>query len=288
MKDLKGFLLIDKESGVTSFDVVREIRKACGVKRVGHAGTLDPLATGLLLVAVGEATKLLEFLVGCDKAYEVVARFGAVSDTYDADGRIAKGDSLPQFSREDLEVAVQKHFSGSIMQIPPKFSALKVGGRKAYELARAGEEVELVARNVRIDEFAILDFDWPVVKFSVKCSTGTYIRSLVHDLGQVLGCGAYVVELRRTKVGSFDLGDAVVCDVAIKNVEQNLLSMEKVAKMFEFWDLTDGEMGALSDGRVLLGKKIEHQDFVMAFHDGRLVGVLENFREGVKFRKLIL
>ena len=284
---MKGFLFIDKEKGMTSFDLVRKVRKISGVKKVGHSGTLDPLATGLLIIAIGEGTKLLEFLIGMDKDYEVVAKFGFVSDTYDAEGAVTEVDSEKVVERSELERVVSQRFLGDIKQVPPIYSALKVDGKKAYELARKGEKVELKERDVRIDAFDILDFDWPIVKFKVSCGSGTYIRSLIHDLGQVLGVGAYVEELRRTTVGDFRLDKAVKLDVLDKNIDQHLASLEEIAKNFDYWDLKASELEGLKDGRTLLNKKIEHDRPLMAFYNDKLVGVLENSGAGVKYKKMI-
>lgn len=206
---MKGFILVDKPKGITSFDVIRKIRAMSGEKRVGHAGTLDPLATGLLLVAVGrEATKQLHHFLKSDKEYEVVAKFGYASDSYDADGSIVEIDSGVKVKRADIEDVIKKYFIGCIQQIPPKYSALKIGGKRACDIVRKGGEVILKPREVRVYEFKILNFDWPKVKFLVKCGSGTYIRSLVHDLGSKLRCGAYVDELRRTKIGDYSIADA--------------------------------------------------------------------------------
>lgn len=220
-KIMSGFLLIDKEKGVTSFDVVARVRRITGEKRVGHAGTLDPLATGLLIVGVGrDATKQLGNYLKMDKEYEVTAEFGAVSDTYDAEGRIIfsaekndsdsnKGSSSSTIKQEDIARIIKKKFLGHIQQIPPKYSALKIKGKRACDRMREGENIELEPREVTIDEFLIMDFSWPRVKFRVKCGSGTYVRSLIHDLGQELGCGAYVEELRRTKIGKYSVDGAV-------------------------------------------------------------------------------
>jgi len=283
---VKGFFLIDKESGVTSFDVVSDIRRLTGVKKVGHSGTLDPLATGLLLVAVGEGTKLLEFLIGCTKEYEVLGRFGFKSDTYDAEGEI-KEVSSKVLSRDEIEAAIKANFVGEIEQIPPKYSALKIGGKRAADIMREGGDVEMKARKLHIGNFEILEFEWPVVRFRVACSSGTYIRSLIHDLGELLEGGAYVEELRRSKIGDFSLVDAVKIDVLNKNLEQNLISMENMAKSFTLCELSDADYQGLKDGKVLLGKKIEQDLPVMAFYKDKLVGVLEVIGGGVKYKKMI-
>ncbi|MFA6305959.1 MAG: tRNA pseudouridine(55) synthase TruB [Candidatus Gracilibacteria bacterium] len=216
---MDGFILIDKEKGVSSFFVVKTVRRILGVKKVGHGGTLDPLATGLLILGVGKATKSLGKFLGCDKEYKVTAKFGFVSETYDEEGPISEGfpgaegllvvgkrkmEELFEDDCQKIKDVIKKNFIGEILQTPPKFSALKVGGRRAYEMARKGLDVTLQPRKIFVQEFKIMKIDFPLVSFRVKCGGGTYIRSLIHDLGQVLGVGAYVDKLRRTKVGEFD------------------------------------------------------------------------------------
>lgn len=291
---VNGFFFIDKPKDLTSFEVVQTIRQKLALKagvkpsklKVGHSGTLDRLATGLLIVGVGEACKLLEFLLDCDKEYEVLAYFGAVSDTYDADGKITEtAEKMPASSAlKNLKKAISANFLGKILQVPPKFSALKIAGKRASDRVRAGEEIKLSPREVEISSFEILKFDFPLVSFRIKCSSGTYVRSLVHDLGQKIGCGAYVKELRRNMIGKFSVDTAVSLDNLF---EQKNVSMEFVAKYFELMTLNGAEFHALRDGRVLKSKKIEQGNFVMAFYENKLVGVLENANFGVKYRKVI-
>lgn len=202
-----GLLVLDKPTGWTSHDVVAVARKKLGTKKVGHAGTLDPLATGVLLLAVGSATRLLEFIVGADKTYEARLRLGATSDTYDADGEITENAAAEPATRAAIERALAK-FHGEIMQVPPIYSALKIGGRPAHRLARAGEAVVLPPRPVSIHTLEILAYAWPELRLKVDCGSGTYVRSLAHDLGQLLGCGAYLTQLRRMRVGQFTLAAA--------------------------------------------------------------------------------
>lgn len=215
---MEEFLLIDKPKGITSFDVVRQVKRMTGEKKVGHGGTLDPLATGLLIVALGKATKKLGALLGSDKEYEVWGHFGAMTETYDAAADIQIVDEAvfageKKISAATIESIIKEKFLGEIEQMPPAHSALKVNGKRAYELARKGIKVELKPRQLTIFKFEILEYDWPKVLFKVHCSSGTYIRSLIHDLGQNLGCGAYVQELRRTKVGGYDVKDAKRLDL---------------------------------------------------------------------------
>jgi len=202
-------LLIDKPSGFTSHDVVNVIRKKFNTRRVGHGGTLDPFATGLLIVGVGRATKKLTNIVGLDKTYEATAQLGATTDTYDLTGSIIPSSEFPVPSSDDIENAM-KNFRGTIEQKAPAFSAKKVKGQKLYALARRGEDVEHLRPTKKVDvtELEILDYNFPTLKFRVTCSSGTYIRSLAHDIGQDLGCGAYLTELRRTRIGEYKLEDA--------------------------------------------------------------------------------
>ena len=284
---MKGFLLIDKDTGMTSFDVVSLVRRAAGEKRVGHAGTLDPLATGLLFVAVGEATKLLEYFVGCDKEYLVKARFGFVSDTFDADG-VVEELLNKKCSQEQIEDVIRGNFLGEIEQVPPKYSALKIDGRRAYDLVRSGEKFEMKSRKVSVYSYEIVDFNWPEVSFKVRCGSGTYIRSLVHDLGQLLGCGAYVQELRRTVLGDFSVENAVKPDFLNNKIDQCLFSVEEMLGGFSRFDLSGADFEGLRDGRTLLNKKIEQIDPIMAFYNGKFVGVVENTSLGVKYAKLFV
>jgi tRNA pseudouridine55 synthase len=285
---MKGFLFVDKEKGMSSFDVVRIVRGATGVKKVGHSGTLDPLATGLLVVAVGEGTKLLEYFVGHDKEYEFGVKFGYVSDTYDAEGKIEEVDSAAIVSREEVSAMITEHFLGEIEQIPPKYSAIKVDGKRAYDVMRRGGDVEMKPRKIHIYDFEIVEFTWPDVIFRVRCGSGTYVRSLAHDLGQVLTCGGYVSSLNRSKVGRFDLKDAVGVGELDKKNEQSMVRLESVVGDFPLLELSDDDFGGLSDGKVLLGKKVEQGGPTMAFYKGKLVGMLENFAGGIKFGKRIL
>ena len=204
-----GFILINKPSGMTSHDVVDELRKITKIRKIGHAGTLDPFATGLLILGIGrEFTKKLSIFQKKDKEYIATLRLGAESDTFDRDGKIVERvvEKIPE--REEVE-KVLKSFLGEIEQIPPAFSAKKVRGRKLYELARKGIKVEPKPQKVKIYEISILEYKFPYLKIKVKCSSGTYIRSLASDIGKKLGCGAYVDELVRTKIGEFSIENAV-------------------------------------------------------------------------------
>ena len=210
---MNGFLKIAKAKGQTSFDVVKTVRRIAGIKKVGHSGTLDPMATGLLILGLGTYTKKLSQYLDEAKCYEGEMIFGFNSDTYDMEGVIHKKSVESALTREDIEHHLPA-FRGEIMQVPPRFSAKKVNGKKAYQLARKGEAVELSAQKKHVYEFEILRYEsglFPVLAFRVRCSSGTYIRSLAHDLGQALGVGATLSVLNRTKIGDLDLVGALSC-----------------------------------------------------------------------------
>jgi len=201
-----GILNIDKPQGCTSHDVVARVRRLTRQKRVGHAGTLDPLATGVLLVCVGQATRVSEYLMGEPKRYLARIRFGTATDTYDAEGQVtARTEAIP--SLEAIE-ALLPRFTGRILQAPPPYSALKVEGEPAYRRARRGEEVEQAPRPVDVYDISLRDWQPPELELEVSCGRGTYIRSLAHDLGQAAGSAAHLAALQRRAVGSFSVEDA--------------------------------------------------------------------------------
>jgi tRNA pseudouridine55 synthase len=206
-----GFLLVDKPEGPTSFDVVAKLRRVTGIKKIGHAGTLDPLASGLLIVAVGrEATRELSHFVGLPKRYEAVVRLGAESATDDREGPITPA-STKEPKLADVNAALQE-FIGAQEQTPPQFSAVKVDGQKAYNTARRGGNTELKPRKIEIYSLLLTDYSYPLLKLTVNCSTGTYIRSLARDLGKALGTGAYLDGLRRTAIGEYSVDTATSID----------------------------------------------------------------------------
>jgi tRNA pseudouridine55 synthase len=205
---ISGVLVVDKPVGMTSHDVVQVIRTGTGIRRAGHTGTLDPRASGVLVILIGPAVRLSEYVSASDKRYQAIIRLGSSTDTFDADGRFVRADVPVDINEEDFE-KVLKTFEGEIEQTPPPYSAVKVKGRKAYDMARKGEEVELEPRKIQVHHLEVLEWAPPEVVVDVHCSSGTYVRSLANDLGETLGCGAYLVGLRRTKSGRFSLRDAV-------------------------------------------------------------------------------
>ncbi len=208
---VSGVLVVDKPIGLTSHDVVQIVRRGTGIRRAGHTGTLDPRASGVLVILVGPAVRLSEYVSASDKRYQATIRLGASSDTYDEEGTITGSTSdidIEKITEEQFDDVLQQ-FVGEIEQVPPPYSAVKVKGRKAYDLARKGEEVDLEPRLINVYSLEVLEWAPPEAVVDVYCSSGTYVRSLAHDLGKVLGTGAYLIGLRRTKSGRFTLRDAV-------------------------------------------------------------------------------
>ncbi len=229
---LDGAVLIDKPAGPTSHDVVDAIRSQFRIKKVGHCGTLDPNATGLLIIVLGRGTKLSEKLMSDDKVYEGSIKFGETTDSYDAAGELTGSLPVPPLTLAELNEAAAP-FVGDIMQMPPMVSAIKKDGVPLYKLARKGIEVEREARLIHIYNFRFLDYQEPTGWFRVACTKGTYVRSLAHDLGRKLGCGAHLSTLRRTVSGKFDVADAIefeqVLALSTKELEQRVIPFLKLS-----------------------------------------------------------
>jgi tRNA pseudouridine55 synthase len=231
---LDGALLIDKPSGPTSHDVVDAIRRRFGIKKVGHCGTLDPNATGLLIIVLGRGTKLSEKMMSDDKVYEGTVKFGEATDSYDSDGEITATLPVPPFTLDQLNEAAST-FVGDQMQTPPMVSAIKVKGVPLYKLARKGIEVERVPRLIHIYSCRFANYEPPLGQFKVACTKGTYIRSIAHELGRKLGCGAHLAALRRSVSGKYDVADAMKLDDLLK-----LTTMELEKKVIPFLKLAGG------------------------------------------------
>jgi tRNA pseudouridine55 synthase len=212
---LDGAILVDKPAGPTSHDVVDAIRRKFGIKKVGHCGTLDPNATGLLIIVLGRGTKLSERLMGDDKVYEGTVKFGETTDSYDCDGELTASLPVPPMTLDQLNEEAA-NFIGDIMQVPPMVSAIKKGGVPLYKLARKGVEVEREPRLIHVYNFRFTEYAEPFGKCRVACTKGTYIRSLAHDFGQKLGCGAHLTALRRSASGKFDVADALPLDTILQ------------------------------------------------------------------------
>jgi tRNA pseudouridine55 synthase len=205
-----GLLIIDKPTGPTSHDIVNLVRRGTGIRKVGHTGTLDPYASGVLLILLGGVTRLAEYLLEVDKEYLATAQFGSATSTFDAAGRITA--TRPFSFREESLVEKMSTFVGERLQVPPAYSAIKIGGRKAYDMARKGEDVELAPRKVNIYELELIRWESPNAVIRVRCSRGTYIRSLANDIGEAMGTHAHLVSLRRTRLGPFAVEHATTVD----------------------------------------------------------------------------
>ena len=252
---MNGILNVNKPQGLTSHDVVARVRRITHQKKAGHAGTLDPLATGVLPVVLGSATRLVEYLADEDKAYRATITLGATTDTYDREGAITPTPGALMPGREDLEHALAD-FRGEISQLPPMYSAIKVGGKKLYEMARAGTHVDLQPRQVTIRTLNLESYRPPQVQLSVECSKGTYIRSLAHDLGATLGTGAYLDTLVRTRHGPFSIETAVTLkelEEAFKEGtgERFLLPPESILRGWTFWEASPEVEIAIRQGKSL-------------------------------------
>jgi tRNA pseudouridine55 synthase len=260
-----GVLSVDKPSGVTSHDVVDIVRRALGTRKVGHAGTLDPMATGLLIVGVGRATRLLRFFGDLPKTYVGTARLGEQTDTLDADGTLVRSAPVVA-TRTDVERAFAA-LVGSSTQRPPAYSAVKVGGRTLHSAARAGERLEAAPRPIRVDAFELRAFDGRDVEFEVTCSGGTYVRVLLADVGDALGSGAHLTRLRRTAIGPYRVEDAVAPD-AVATPRPLEVAVEHLPRV----DLEPDEARAASNGSILAPVGLEGPYAVFG-PDGRLIGI---------------
>lgn len=214
----EGLWLIDKPSGMTSFGVVARLRRLTGIKKVGHAGTLDPLATGLMLVLVGKQyTRQADQLIKLDKDYDMAVTLGSYSTTDDREGELSHiSDRVP--TKQEI-LTVIKSLTGTIQQKPPAYSAIKIGGKRAYKLARSGEVVDIPARSVTVHDWTVSSYEYPLIQAHTAVSSGTYIRSLAHDLGDKLGTGAYLTDLRRTRIGEYLLADALPLEELMKTLD---------------------------------------------------------------------
>jgi tRNA pseudouridine55 synthase len=251
---MDGMLIIRKEKGYTSFDVVAKLRGILHMKKIGHTGTLDPDAEGVLPVALGAATRLVDLFTEKQKTYEAVLRLGITTDTQDGSGQILR--ECPVTVTEEEVRKVLAGFLGDQLQVPPMYSALKVNGRKLYELAREGKVVERKARPVHFYDIQIQDMDLPLVRFSVTCSKGTYIRTLCNDIGEKLGCGGCMESLLRTKTGAFTLAQSVTLSEVQKaadegRVEELILPIETVLEEYPRVDCSEAGSRLLSNGNAL-------------------------------------
>ena len=278
---MDGVLIIDKPAGMTSHDVVNRVRRILKTKRVGHTGTLDPFATGVLVLLVGKATRLAQFVDKASKEYVAEIRFGFATDTGDVTGKPISEPEQISFSAEDLETALMS-FLGEIEQTPPMYSAKKIGGKKLYEHARKGEVIERKPANVTIHKLEILatdlDSEGPSAQIRVACSAGTYIRTLAEDVGKALGNSAHLTALRRTAAGSFSLGDAISLDKFEADADpvSQLHSIEEIVRGLPRFDLSSERMAPTLNGmstRTLRDDFADGCSVSMFDPDGKLVAV---------------
>jgi tRNA pseudouridine55 synthase len=231
-KEIEGVLLVDKPSGMTSHDVVYRLRRKLGIQRIGHAGTLDPMATGVLIMLIGKATRISQYLISVDKAYEGEATLGVVTNSQDAEGEVMETRPVPPLTEDQVREAM-KGFLGDQYQTPPMFSAVKIDGVPLYKSARKGEEIEREPRFIRVSEFELLSFASPKLTFRLACTKGTYVRTIAHDLGQKLGCGAHLSALRRTGSGKFTLSQCTpldrILDLPVPEIEKLLVPIYEAA-----------------------------------------------------------
>ena len=279
---MDGILVIRKEKGYTSHDVVAKLRGILHMKKIGHTGTLDPAAEGVLPVALGRGTRLVELLTEKEKTYEAVLRLGVSTDTQDMTGTILSEKPVTVTEEEVRETVAS--FVGEQMQVPPMYSALKVGGKKLYELAREGKTIERKPRPVVFYEIRILDMDLPLVRISVTCSKGTYIRTLCHDIGEKLGCGAAMESLLRTKVGRFTLDDAITLaqtEEAVQEgtIEGKILGIEEILAEYPRVCCTKEGDRLLANGNPLVQALVDAQEkngwIRMCSSEGSFAGVYQ-------------
>jgi len=285
-----GLLVVDKPAGWTSHDVVAKLRGACGQRRIGHAGTLDPDATGVLLVGLGRVTRLLRFLADAGKAYRGVVAFGVATDTLDASGAVLERRAMP-VTRDQVERATRR-FVGDLQQVPPMVSALKVGGRRLHQLARAGEEVERAPRAVRVDRFDVEDFEpgpYPRATVLVECSSGTYVRSLAFDLGRALGGPAHLASLRRLRVGSFGLDESAPLDDIVRDPSSRVLSPAVAMRGLARVEVDHQTAAAVAHGSVFPESALHAEGdgpFAVLDPEGALLAVYE--RHGVALKPAVV
>ena len=274
---MNGVIIVDKQKGKTSFDEIRDIRKTYNIKKVGHAGTLDPMATGVLIILVGETTKLSDYLMNHDKEYIATLKLGKKTDTGDSEGKIIEEKEIPNLSKENVQ-NVLNTFIGKSKQIPPMYSAIKVNGKKLYELAREGKEIERQEREIEIYSLEIIKLieenkKIAEIEFKVNCSKGTYIRTLCEDIAEKLGTCGYMKELRRTRVGRFTLND-----------KDKFITLEEIMEDKESYTLDDENLKKIING-VKISTNLK-DGFVKLYHNQKFIGLGEVENNKLK-RKII-
>jgi tRNA pseudouridine55 synthase len=301
IRGVNGILVVDKPTGITSYDVVRELKPGMGGVKIGYLGTLDPLATGVLPILLGEGTKLVPFLEEGMKVYEATILLGVTTDTQDKDGRILNAVDVGGYDLSHKRVEeIMQRFRGKVRQLPPMYSALKHGGKPLYKLARGGEEVQRAPREVEINEVQITEFDPPSLGLHIECSKGTYIRTLAHDIGEQLGCGAHLTALRRTRNGPFSVKDALpLADIkALLNkgkLKERILSLSQAMSFLPAVAVGDANALLIRNGQTISLEAFPHRPEdvgravrVLLNQGGGLVAVgeLQRGEEGIVLRPL--
>jgi len=276
-----GLLNIDKPAGVTSRDVVNRVQRLVRPHKVGHAGTLDPLATGVLVVAIGPATRLIEYVQRMPKTYQGTFLLGRTSDTEDVEGHVVELPDAAVPTREDIATAIPR-FIGTIEQRPPAYSALKVAGKAAYKLARRGETVELAPRAVKIQSIEVIRYEFPELELRVQCGGGTYIRSLGRDLAESLNTGAVMSALRRLAIGPFTVNEAIDCDsLSAPLIEKNLLSPLLALGQLPHIELSNDQITRVMQGQMISATHQPAADEIAAVDNrGQLVALLKPTSDG--------
>lgn len=296
-RKINGILILDKPIGLTSNAALQRVKRLFGAAKAGHTGSLDPLASGVLPICFGEATKFSQFLLDADKGYQVTIKLGVRTDSSDAEGEIVAIKSTAHVTEEQIRKQL-KTFEGEIDQIPSMFSAIKHNGQPLYKLARQGIEVERAARRIRIDHIELVSFKGRELKLDIACSKGTYIRTIADDLGEQLGCGGHVIELRRSKAGPYNLGDSITLgalEELISNggheaLDQRLLPLSSCVVDFPELQLTESNAYYLRQGQAVQIANIPTEGWVQIHHqDGEFIGVGEILDDGrVAPRRLVV
>lgn len=289
---MDGVLNVYKPVGMTSYDVVHKLKKICGTGKIGHTGTLDPAASGVLPVCVGKATKIVDYIMSDKKVYKAHLKLGITTDTYDAEGTILSEASVS--ASNDEVVKVINSFVGEIMQLPPMYSAIKVNGKRLYELARKGIEIEREKRKIFIYSIKILDLSLPDVIFLVECSKGTYIRSLCFDIGTQLGCGGTMWGLERVKSGIFSVENSVKLeDLSSQNYENHMISIEQALQSYEAVHIPGKYEKMILNGVAIkdtsLNDSLKSNALYRVYIDSaRFIGLGEKLDSGFKMVKMLL
>ena len=289
---MNGVINVYKPQNITSFDVVRTIRRISRVKKVGHTGTLDPMATGVLPICIGGSTKIVDFIMNEHKEYIAKLKLGLITDTYDREGMVLKEEDISQILEEEVLNCINS-FKGKSIQIPPMYSAIKIKGERLYNLARKGIEVEREGREINIYNIEVLKINLPYVEFKVNCSKGTYIRSLCYDIGNKLGVGAVMWELERTKTGIFSKENSInLEDINEENIKEFIIPTEKVLSKYEKIEIDEYFARLLKNGvevkdKRLLGK-IKINDILRVYTEDKFMGLGQKTKDGFKIVKLLV